>query len=369
MQQQAPLPPPTADAWAAAARRFPSPQRLTLAVAEKADAQIRRMGMWELVCALRSLLLLGCITDKPTVIRYMTQAFHIMSTGTAAGLANLLWAVAESGMRGLRVDWATRYYRALYLRSGELTAQGVAMVLYSSAALQSIPPDALRQRLLEQLVALAEGGRCWAPDVAMTLWSLAKLRTQPPPQLAERLLLATEHQLPSFTAQELAMTLWGLAKLRLVPPAAWCQSFTAAATDAMLLEKVPLLRGRCGGSGRGHDAGVPASNGDSSSSAACSGGAFATAAAPAAASTAPAAVAAAPDGTAATVATIGQRDCAKALAVTLYSMALLQLRPQEQWLASCLQYTARHSSSFTQQVSYLLGPGGVGGPNQWQQQQ
>lgn len=334
-----PLSPPTAEAWIAAARKFPVPQRLALAVAKEANTHISSMGMWELVCALRSLLVLGCVTDKPTVIRYMTRAFHVMSRATAAGLANLLWAVAKSGMQGLRVDWAARYYNEVSQHCGELTAQGVAMVLYSAAALQSIPPAELRQQLLERLLTLAEAGRCWAPDVAITFWSLAKLRTQPSAQLAERLLLVTQHQLPSFTAQELAMTLWGLAKLRVLPPASWCEAFTAAATDAMLLEKVPLLRSRSRGDGQDlqahHGAAVLASDG--SSSAAAGGDGSLNAPAPAAPPP---------------VVTIGQRECAKALAVTLYSMALLQLRPKEQWLAACLQYTARHSSSFTAQVRF-----------------
>ena len=133
----------------------------------------------------------------------------------------------------------------------------------------------------------------------MTMRALAVLRTQPPAGLGERLLLATQGLLPRFTAQELANTAWGLAKLRMQPPSEeWGRQFCAAVQTVLVTNS--------------HQSGGHAGSSDE--------------------------------------ATSNTSSRAQSLSVSLYSMALLGLRPEGPFLEECLRFTMESYSSFTMQV-------------------
>ena len=134
------------------------------------------------------------------------------------------------------------------------------------------------------------------------------------------------------SAQELASTAWGLAKLRKPPPSeAWSADFLAAASKTILGEPTnqqqqqrenkksqPWSRRPRGGSlassGKGaNGVAQPISSGPSKAASPCSSGAH-------------------------------------ALSITLYSVALMKLRPDQGWLMACLRYTTEHFNGFTIQV-------------------
>ena len=133
------------------------------------------------------------------------------------------------------------------------------------------------------------------------------------------------------SAQELASTAWGLAKLRKPPPSeAWSADFLAAASKTILGEPSnnqqqqqrknkttqPWPRWPHGGnfasSGKGANA-PPTSSVPSNAASPCTSGAH-------------------------------------ALSITLYSVALMKLRPDQGWLTACLRYTTEHFNGFTIQV-------------------
>ncbi|GAX81536.1 hypothetical protein CEUSTIGMA_g8964.t1 [Chlamydomonas eustigma] len=323
-------------------------RELMLDLAAEAERQLPNMGLREVSSVMSSLLKLRCPLDKPAVIRYMTRAFHVLKpvktkrlkklqmeptqTVSAQSLVELIRAVAGFGMKGLRVDWADRYFSAVSARCEELSAQGIAVLLHSLAKLGHLPPPLLRDQLVERLVVLAERGRVTEkvgrggrevapsqlvtganrsssssregnpflyfspPDISMTLRALAVLRTQPALELCHRLLLASQHHLPQFTAQELANTVWGLGKLRMqLPAGAWCQDFIAAAELVVLSSTEP----------------------DELSS----GG--------------------------------------QALSLIMYSLGVLGVLPPASWLGKCQDYVLRYQQGFTTQglscVVYALG--------------
>ena len=404
-------------------RKCPTPKHLARALCREADARLAGMGLRELSAALAAALKLGCPLDKPAVVRYMTRAFHVLgedgqrrqhsqqpgsggkpeqpssgkagrttpmtassSSGeqrhrgvdgvddlptagvTAQGLSELIWSVSGFGMQGLRPDWAARFLGAVRLHCGDFSAQGVAVLLHSLAALGHMPPPELRQQLLERLVQLAEVGdegcdssllgtvdraakkqqyqpghqrQGLAPaDVSMTFRALAVLRTRPPGDLGDRLLLATQRLLPAFSAQELANTVWGLAKLRTPPPtAAWSADFCTAASATIL------------GGQRGPPGSTAAVQEPDSSVA------IASATIRLHGGQQQAAPGWSPSSSAVTTleepiaATAASGSGAQALSMTLYSMALLRLRPDEAFMGACLRYTSQHYGSFTIQVS------------------
>ena len=162
-----------------------SPTHLALALSKEAEALLPTMGLREVSFSLSSLVKLGCITpaDKPLVIRFMTRAFHLLSetrafhllselprtneeNGARGGdrpsvpsvpsgevgrpneesaerrgheahsLSMLIRAISLTGMKGLRVDWASRFFQAVESRRDGFTSQGIAILFHSLAIIQ-----------------------------------------------------------------------------------------------------------------------------------------------------------------------------------------------------------------------------------------
>ncbi|GIM16050.1 hypothetical protein Vretimale_18669, partial [Volvox reticuliferus] len=69
-------------------------------------------------------------------------------------MSQLLWAVANCGMKSIRGDWSTAYCSALLPVISELTPQGVSLVLHSLGRLRCAPSPDVLAALCSRLVQL-----------------------------------------------------------------------------------------------------------------------------------------------------------------------------------------------------------------------
>lgn len=137
------------------------------------------------------------------------------------GLAQLLWAIARSGMQGLRPDYGATMCAAIAQRWPELTARGAIRILHSLALLRYRPDESWLLQLLQPIQA--ELATATPRDVCMTFWSLARLRWAvelPEPFLAA-LLGRAEQLWPALSEGEAATVLWSVARLEARPSQRW----------------------------------------------------------------------------------------------------------------------------------------------------
>lgn len=219
--------------------------RLTVRLATMALKQIRAMSMREMTCVMSSLVKLRAPLKKSYYVGFMHRARrtfpqHVTST-TAQGLAELLWAVARCGMRGLRPDWGAAYCAALEARWEQVDARIATRVLHALAWLHYVPSDAWLDALLSKVqTGLGSTGAASSQDVSITTWALARLRYSVPPPLMSDLTSAAGSRMAACTAQELPILLWGLARMVAPTPAAAWQ--VAACERALQL--LPQLSGQ-----------------------------------------------------------------------------------------------------------------------------
>ncbi|GIL42408.1 hypothetical protein Vafri_389 [Volvox africanus] len=79
-------------------------------------------------------------------------------------MSQLLWAVANCGMKSIRGDWCTSYCSALLPVISELTPQGVSLVLHSFGRLRCAPSPDVLAALCSRLVQLTGYGEGLLPQ-------------------------------------------------------------------------------------------------------------------------------------------------------------------------------------------------------------
>jgi hypothetical protein len=147
-------------------------------------------------------------------------------------LPPLLWALAR-----LRYRPQLRVVQALLLRgqvlaaAGQLSPQGLALLLWAPAALGLVP----RGGWLDALLAAACGylPLFRAAEASALLVGLARLQHIPAAPWMAEWWQHTAGMLPYAHGRQLVLLLWGAVRLGQAPPAAWMRAWQAASARAM----------------------------------------------------------------------------------------------------------------------------------------
>jgi hypothetical protein len=109
-----------------------------------------------------------------------------------------------------------------------LQSRHTSNVLWACACLGHAPSAPLLQGLLAHAQPLLAHGTT-PQGFANTLWAAASLRAAPSEAWMAQFFAASQRHLPNFQPQELSSTIWALAQLQQQPPPAWHAAFMASA--------------------------------------------------------------------------------------------------------------------------------------------
>jgi hypothetical protein len=226
---------------------------------------------------------------------------------------------------------------------GQYNPQAIANTLWALAKLGVYEPD-----VLSKLVELAQARfpEFTGQQFAACIWALAKLGSKPPALWIEAFLARSQQLLPSFSPQDLSNTIYAFALLEYRPPEAWLLAFMAAVQQAAAGPSSRAGAGYLEAPGSSSGMSVDASSSSSSSSSSSRGSSGSRGrSVDASSSSRGRSVDASSSGSSSS-----SRMKPQDLSNTLWALAVLNIRPDDTWLAWFQQQLLHQMPACNQQV-------------------
>jgi hypothetical protein len=222
-------------AWCAAKLDYRPAPSVMQALCHASGATLASFDCQDLTMAVYAMAKMHWLPPVSWTLQLVDAAWARRDTFSARQLVLLLWSL--SSLRGAFIGRGTSHNRCrrlaqlAYNKVGDMTPQGLTLLLFASTKLRLRPS----KRSLEACLAACQArlGRFTAQDLARVAWALGNLKHRPELSWMDRYLEVVGDRLHLCSGAEVVTIAWGLVQLRCHVEESWVERLATVADSRM----------------------------------------------------------------------------------------------------------------------------------------